>query len=440
MLPVTNFVACGFAALSATVGYALGRKIRPLPSRRAPALSVIESSNSDSATVPPSTFSEKQNKTTEPNNDSEQSILFEPTSATTTVSETLKRKRTPEQEELDPVMEYPQNLDSIYPNKRRSGSVSDQELEPNQTEQNEVTAEPCSPSDNTDSKPPEPRNGEESGDTPNADSVPTVLTKPDGNDENSKSESVNDHLRLANDPPKDGRFVFPKTPAGPRIAPLPFTRCTASTGFAGFAGTSAAFFTLGAPRDGPSDVADKKPIWASTNTSLKGDSPAATTSSADPDVPALAAASSPPAATGHIHATGEEDESVALMLKGLTLFVKRGDAPFSGGIAGTLKLLAHKTTAAKRLLFRREPLRQVVMNVRLQPAGFMRCTFEPRESVLRVALKEFPAASPSESMPAATGEPQTVIYAFKPGRTCRRIDFHDFAEALVAEVREGSQS
>jgi hypothetical protein len=47
--------------------------------------------------------------------------------------------------------------------------------------------------------------------------------------------------------------------------------------------------------------------------------------------------------------TGEEDEDVALELKGVKLYIKRGEESFSGGMTGHIKLLSHKTSSAKRL-------------------------------------------------------------------------------------------
>jgi hypothetical protein len=47
--------------------------------------------------------------------------------------------------------------------------------------------------------------------------------------------------------------------------------------------------------------------------------------------------------------TGEEDEDVELELKGVKLFIKRGDKNFSDGMIGHIKLLSNKTTLDERL-------------------------------------------------------------------------------------------
>jgi hypothetical protein len=59
-------------------------------------------------------------------------------------------------------------------------------------------------------------------------------------------------------------------------------------------------------------------------------------------------------------------------------------------------------------VFRREPLWKVSMNVRMHAT--VRCTFDPQENILRVALKELPEKSASEE---GAPIPHTVIYAFK---------------------------
>jgi hypothetical protein len=47
--------------------------------------------------------------------------------------------------------------------------------------------------------------------------------------------------------------------------------------------------------------------------------------------------------------TGEEDEDAILELKGVKMYVKRGEDNFSGGMVGHIKLLSHKTTLSQRL-------------------------------------------------------------------------------------------
>ena len=47
--------------------------------------------------------------------------------------------------------------------------------------------------------------------------------------------------------------------------------------------------------------------------------------------------------------TGEEDEDVQEELKGVKLFIKRGDKDFSSGILGHVKLLTHRKMSDERL-------------------------------------------------------------------------------------------
>ncbi|KAG5647386.1 hypothetical protein DXG03_000456 [Asterophora parasitica] len=126
------------------------------------------------------------------------------------------------------------------------------------------------------------------------------------------------------------------------------------------------------------------------------------------------------------YVTGEENEDIKSELKGVKLFVKRGSKPFADGILGHAKLLSDKTTSEERLLFRREPLWQVSMNIRMQPT--VRCTFDAEENIVRLILKE---AIEQKDAPAAEWEREVVVYALKPGRSCSKLDFKEFAETLV---------
>ncbi|KAF7370920.1 RanBD1 domain-containing protein [Mycena sanguinolenta] len=137
MLPVAdslNFVVCGFATLAATVGYAYARKTRPLPSRGVP----------------------------QPHN-------WAMTSPVLAKHNSLKRKRNHEQEEAltDPEMGYPHNLSSIYPNKRRSDSVSDEDSTKDTKEMNVEPSNATVPPPTTEPASSE-SNGIEGGSNPEA--------------------------------------------------------------------------------------------------------------------------------------------------------------------------------------------------------------------------------------------------------------------------------
>jgi len=125
-------------------------------------------------------------------------------------------------------------------------------------------------------------------------------------------------------------------------------------------------------------------------------------------------------------------------LKGVKLFVKRGDKSFSDGMIGHIKLLSNRTSLDERILFRREPLWKISMNIRVQPT--VRCSYVAEENVLRIVLKEViggtvgsSAVESSESQEGSgDAKPQeVVVYALKPGRSCSKHDFKEFAESLV---------
>lgn len=113
-------------------------------------------------------------------------------------------------------------------------------------------------------------------------------------------------------------------------------------------------------------------------------------------------------------------------LKGVKLFVKRGDKPFSDGVVGHVKLLSSKTTLDERLLFRREPLWKVSMNVRMHPT--VHCTYEAEEHVVRIILQEL-VEQPNVAQ--EDWKREIVVYALRPGRSCLKQDFKDFATSLV---------
>ncbi|CCM02667.1 uncharacterized protein FIBRA_04771 [Fibroporia radiculosa] len=124
--------------------------------------------------------------------------------------------------------------------------------------------------------------------------------------------------------------------------------------------------------------------------------------------------------------TGEEDEEVAAELKGVKVFIKRGDREFSDAILGHVKLLSHKQTGDERLLFRRELVWKVSMSVRLCPT--VRCSFDEDQGVLRVSLKE---TEECEGIPPEKWQQRVVVYALKRGKTSKS-DFADFAHAVTS--------
>lgn len=132
--------------------------------------------------------------------------------------------------------------------------------------------------------------------------------------------------------------------------------------------------------------------------------------------------------------TGEEDEDVEQEIKGVKLFVRRGNKPFASGMVGHLKLLSDRKTLAERLcecsftisaisdsctcpvVFRREPLWQVSMNVRVNSST--RCVYDPEENVIRLTLKE-QASIPSTAI-GGKENLELVVYALK---VCPHVKF-----------------
>ncbi|OSD05371.1 hypothetical protein PYCCODRAFT_1475421 [Trametes coccinea BRFM310] len=126
--------------------------------------------------------------------------------------------------------------------------------------------------------------------------------------------------------------------------------------------------------------------------------------------------------------TGEEDERVIAEVKGAKVYIKRGERDFCEGILGNVKLLRHKDSRQERILFRREPVMKVSMNVRLQP--LVRCTFDEAQGLLRVTLKE-----PIEG----SQQDQVVVYAMKRGQSSK-ADFADFAHSVLESSRLCAQA
>ncbi|KZP17580.1 hypothetical protein FIBSPDRAFT_864760 [Athelia psychrophila] len=105
--------------------------------------------------------------------------------------------------------------------------------------------------------------------------------------------------------------------------------------------------------------------------------------------------------------------------------ILRGNKAFTGGMPGHIKRLAHSERADQRLLFRREPLGKVSMNVPMSPA--VRCSFDAEDGILRIVLKEAITAEGGNG----AGTHELVVYAIKRGRVPKQ-DFTEFAETLTA--------
>ncbi|TRM58200.1 hypothetical protein BD626DRAFT_188294 [Schizophyllum amplum] len=232
---------------------------------------------------------------------------------------------------------------------------------------------------------------------------------------------------------KKSATTCPKTPpAHPKMPETP-KPTPARRGFAAFAGSASPFATLSTPKASSSAA----PSWASPRATPGGASPPAWLS---PTTPAWAKrdSGSPPSPNGkqpvalvpQVYATpvaqgqttGEENEDATAEIRGVRLYTKRGAKGFSEGIVGTMKLLRHKETQKQRLLFRRDPLWQVVMNVRMQEG--MRCAYDAEERVVRIVTRETSNEAKAE----------IVVYAVKPSRSCPKDKFAKFAQDITAVV------
>ncbi|KAL1740905.1 hypothetical protein HDZ31DRAFT_67455 [Schizophyllum fasciatum] len=223
--------------------------------------------------------------------------------------------------------------------------------------------------------------------------------------------------------PQGSSAARPKTPETPKPTP-------ARRGFAAFAGSASPFATLSTPKGGSGSV----PVWASPNAAADNCSPPAwvsPTSSAwanretgSPSVkePVALVPQVYAAPVAQSHSTGEEDEEPTSEIRGVRLYTKHGAKGFSDGVVGTMKVLRHKETQKQRLLFRRDPLWQVTMNVRVQEN--MRCAYDAQERVVRIVARHL----------SDEGVPEIVVYAMKPTRACPKDKFAKFGEELAAVI------
>ncbi|RDB18559.1 hypothetical protein Hypma_000304 [Hypsizygus marmoreus] len=436
MYPVTDFnFAFGIATIAATVGYAFSRRLSSEPRT----IARETADPPESAVVPqgkPQEATDKSAPPTAPNaftgyiEQTAEAGSLDNMNATTTSNLTrqssLKRKRAhDEQEDSNVDSGYPHNLTSIYPPKKRSRTPS--------SENGPETAKE-EPDSHTNTIV-----NQEQDATPTSDQVPTSMPN-----ERAPTPPAS---TLAISPPstEDARTPSPVFGSSAAISspvpklPLPtIPRTVTSKAFSAFAGSTSAFAS--AASSPYSSLKSGKPAWTVVSEKVEAspnevavDSNARNTEGTRGEPAAssalishvLAAAEVTPKSTVE-HLTGEENEDVELELKGVRLLVKRGGKPFSDGMVGHVKLLSNKTNLDERLLFRREPLWQVSMNVRMLPT--IRCTFDADEHVVRVILKE---PIEKKDVPKEDWEREVVVYALKPSRSCSKQDFKDFANSLI---------
>lgn len=388
-LPDVNLVLCGLATIAASVGYAFSRKFSPN-------ITSAVSVPSDSTRLSDSHASDSKQTETEvaggsvstaPNQDrnsEEISIINAIDCEKQFVSLTSR----------DDAPQTPPLLEDERPTLKRK-KMHDHDDEPaeglhcspehpNKRSKTPPTDEPATPSE-------EQKPGTE---LPSPNDVPVT------------------------EPPKEAescsKTIFAPSPQLPIYSP------NFSGGFAGFAGSNSTFVL-------PTSEQSHRPVWATEKVEDNSTDNKVTSVFADDrkQAPETGKTDDGPLQTRVEMITGEEEEEVESELKGVKLFMKRGERDFSTGMLGRAKLLTQKTEGRvkRRIVFRREPLWKVSMNVFLQPA--VRCSFDERECILRVILQEPPSQD-------KLGAHSLTVYALKPGRSCPRQYFKEFAGLVVA--------
>ncbi|KAK0215829.1 hypothetical protein EDD85DRAFT_962616 [Armillaria nabsnona] len=401
LFPISDLkvVVCGMATIAASVGYACSRRLS------------VQTPTTDRNDVP---VSEQVEKSKEENS-------TDANSNDTARQNSLKRKQMHDHDENNNDLDYPHNLLSIYPNKRnKTPPISDENDERSQgvsvdldSQQNldfAVLAPESTAVDTTDEG--TAREAPDSPETPPRTEEATTEASP-----GPTQASTTD--RAALDAVDDAPTVALKTESAKPVLPQPKPRRSPikfSGGFASYSGTASPFKGIKAGTT-------TTPIWSHKNASSSTDR---TTIDRPLAVPR---ATEVPRECAVPHLTGEEDEEVASDIKGVRLYIKRGERDFTSGMLGHVKLLSNKTSENQRLLLRRDPLWQVTMNVRLTPA--VKCIFDEEELSLRVILAE---TIEREDVPVEQWAHEVVVYALKPGRSCPKQDFREFAASLLAST------
>lgn len=399
-IPDLKVVVCGMATIAASVGYACSRRLSvqtPITNRNDVLVSEQEQVEKGM----------EENSTDANSND-------------TIRRNSLKRKQMHDHDENNNDVDYPHNLLSIYPNKRnRTPPISDEDEERRRdvsaNSQKNLDFAVLSPEstvvdtvnqDAARETPDSPETSRTEETTTEASPGPTTVSTDDRAALDAVEVAPTVALKTESQSSQSTKPVLPQPK--PRRSPI-----KSSGGFASYSGAASPFKSI---RAGSSTT----PIWSHKNTS-----------STDPttiDRPlAVPRATEVPRECAVPHLTGEEDEEVASDIKGVRLYIKRGEKDFTSGMLGHVKLLSNKTSENQRLLLRRDPLWQVTMNVRLTPA--VKCIFDEEDLSLRVILAE---TVEREDVPVEQWAHEVVVYALKPGRSCSKQDFREFAALLLA--------
>lgn len=432
MFPVNdfNFVVAGIATFAATVGYACTRKFSADLSGHEASIEQLQERPSPEASSDGASTSQDENDTA--------SVL--------STQESLKRK-VPDDgfDEDNENLGYPHNLANLYPNKRSRTPSSESDNCPTKVQ--------IVPADSLSSV--TPGTPDEDIEIPFVSQEPQpIVTTPAPEPPRTPSPIPEQLSPSAVSPPPTPAPIVAEPPrpiaALPKRPSTPKAIMSSSGGFAAFAGSASPFASFNGNKPQQSSFKLSKPVWitptAGQTLDHKNESEVSESNSIEAFKPAKDVRSPEVSLTTskYTHITGEEAEDVELELKGVKLFVKRGEKPFSDGMFGHVKLLSNRTTLDERILFRREPLWKVSMNLRVQPT--VRCSFVAEENVLRIVLKEAVAGgnigpSSEEASDSQTGsgdavlnentKQEVVVYALKPGRGCPKHDFQEFAESLV---------
>ncbi|TFK34027.1 hypothetical protein BDQ12DRAFT_690261 [Crucibulum laeve] len=437
MFPTTdfNFVVCGLATIAATVGYACTRKLHSCRNVGDGFEGTNMNAGPSNGIAPAEMEGPNDNK---PEATSSSSALdFQiPAADEITVEkspiiviphrrESLKRKIPHDGfEDRNTELDYPYNLANIYPNKRSRTPSSD-----SKEDVNEPVTQAIEPSASFLAS-----LKDEDVSIPFVNQEPEAIVAPSA----PRTPSPAPQVPLRPNSPET-LPTLPMTPEPVNASPS----IHSPRGFAAFAGSSSPFASVKLSPLSPSKKAVRS-IWRShDSTESTAESSSLSDNASKFEGPntsfkqkkhAILAALTPNKPTIP-HVTGEENEDVELELKGVKLYVKRGTKPFSDGMVGHVKLLSDKSTLEERILFRREPLWKISMNIRVSPA--VRCTYDADERVVRVVLKE---PIEQEGVPQQDWANEIVIYALKPGRSCSKQDFKEFAESLVSSAHFKSTS
>ncbi|KAF9563590.1 hypothetical protein CPC08DRAFT_721548 [Agrocybe pediades] len=445
MFPVGefNFVVAGLATFAATVGYACSRRL----------------SNSASATDPQSI---RQSLTGDAaGTENEKTVIPRSLMQTEVMAPPTRKRKAPEggfdEQEREP-LGYPHNLANIYPHKRSRTPSTDAESTrattpvispaplipaPALPDQDIVIPAVCDETMATTAATPAtepPRTpspvAEEASPEALAPAPATPLLVAEVSTP-PPPPSEEQHIVRSSPAPRPATPagpVFgqaspaPKTPFGsttplpvtPRFAapkPFAFSSPNGSGGFAAFAGSTSPFATFNNKPQVKLGKAANRSIWNTGDiiSHQNGDEQEDVLSDAfkplkEDHAIVEAKATSLHPTEKYNHVTGEEDECVEAEQKGVKLYTKRGDKPFVDGVVGHIKILSHKETKEQRILFRREPLWKVSMNVRIKPS--VRCTYVPEENVIRLVLKETVTLDDGSTNPNEE-KSEVVIYALK---------------------------